>query len=518
VIVVGMDTVRRDEMGVHGQSRGVTPNLDRIAKDSLVFENAWAPAPRTRPSFRSATTGRWPKDAKSAPTLGMLLQQQGYKTAGFVANVQLAEELGFARGFDTWHLDNMADADLQVDRALDWINKQADNDALLFVHLMDPHIFYQAPEPYLDRFVNPMDRQGLLDRYNRKDIIKQAQRGMLSDAQKRWIEGRHLGEVAFMDQEIGRLVRTIDALPGQNWLIIHSDHGEEFWDHGGFEHNHTLHDELLHAVLWIRPPGGLNSENKRVKQPVSLVDIVPTVLSAVGVPQDTWPTFDGVDLNDFVKGSSGDLEKSLEVRPLQIGHMMYSPEQWGVVVGADKYILTTGTGDVTWTREGVTQQGPDSDLEGALSQATGWPILQGWRLRFSELSGPIVLHSGRDFGVVEVIDPEDLRSGRANLEWGETPERHRDDVATLSVSKDRKRLEIKPGSSPHGVVFVQGHPESMLTACGVEVSTGEAITLCGQTLSLVRGAYLREGLGEPILSPAPDSSRTEALKALGYLE
>ena len=519
VIIVGMDTVRRDDLGVHGQRLGATPNLDRIASESLVFDNAWAPAPRTRPSFRSATTGRWPLDGRTAPTLGMLLKKQGFQTAGFVANVQLAEELGFARGFDTWLLDNMADADVQVDRAVGWLEAHREDDVLLFIHLMDPHIFYQAPEPFLDRFTQADDRQGMPDKYNRKHIIKQARRGLLSDGQKRWIRGRHMGEVAFMDQEIGRLVSAIDALPGRNTVVFHSDHGEEFWDHGGFEHNHSLHDELLRAILWVRPPGGVSDEAHRVSRPVSLVDIVPTVLGTLGVPKETWPTFDGDDLSPFLAGPAPTLAKSLEVRPLQIGHMMYSPEQWGVIVGSDKYILTTGTGRVSWSRDGVSQSGSDSDLEGALSQATGWPVLQGWRLSFSKLSGPLVLRGGRQFGLAEVIDPEDLKSRRANLEWGETPEHQREDVASLVLSQDRRQLDVTPGRVPTGVIFIQGSSESPLTGCdGEPVQPGPAVSLCGQTVSLQRGSYLSESNPGPSVAVDMDPLREASLKALGYLE
>ena len=517
IIVVGMDTVRRDEMGVHGQSLGATPHLDRIAASSVVFENAWAPAPRTRPSFRSATTGRWPLQARFSPNLGMLLKALDYRTAGFVANVQLSKELGFARGFDTWKLDNMADANVQVDAALAWLDGHQNDNTMVFLHLMDPHIFYRAPEPFLDQFTHPQDRQGMPDRYNRKDVLKQQRRGLLSAEQKRWIRGRHMGEVAFMDQEIGRFVKAVDRLPGQTWVIFHSDHGEEFWDHGGFEHNHTLHDELLRAILWIRPPGGV--KGTLINGPVSLVDIVPTVLGLLGVPDNTWPTFDGFDLSPLLFGSSDELEKSLEVRPLQIGHMMYSPEQWGVILGDEKYVLTTGTGQVEWTKAGVPQEGSSVELEGALSQATGWPILQGWRLKFTNLVNPLILKSGREFGWVEIIDPEDLKAGRANIEWGEIPDHQPDDVASLVVSDDRKRLEIRPGRAPSGVVFIQGDSKATITSCNNEVVVVASTTsLCGNDIEWSRGAFLRED-GEAYRPlKTIDPSTTEALQSLGYLD
>ena len=134
VIVVGMDTVRSDHMGFLGHTGGLTPALDAVARDAIVFERAWAPAPRTRPSFRSATTGRWPIPDGDAPTLAALLGAHGFQTAGFVANVQLSEELGFAEGFDTWVLDNMATADAQVDAALGWLRERPGEDVFLSLH------------------------------------------------------------------------------------------------------------------------------------------------------------------------------------------------------------------------------------------------------------------------------------------------------------------------------------------------------------------------------------------------
>jgi arylsulfatase A-like enzyme len=512
-------------MGIHGGPTGLTPQLDKIANSATVFEHAWAPAPRTRPSFRSATTGRWPRDARTAPTLGTLLSKHGLKTAGFVANVQLSAELGFSEGFDTWALDNMAPADEQVDAALSWLNTYQDQDAFLFVHLMDPHIFYTAPEPFLDRFTDPIEREGLPNRYNRKRIEEQQRLGLLSAAQKRWIQGRHKGEVAYMDQAIGRLVTTADAMPGDTWVVIHSDHGEEFWDHGGFEHNHSLHDELLRAVFWIRPPEGLGQELRRIEAPVSLVDLAPTVLGFLGADSLSWPTFDGVDLSPFVRGEdTDDLAKRLTNRPLQIGHMMYAPEQWGVVVGADKYILTTATGETTWTHNNTRKVGRSVALEGALSEATGAPILSGWRLRFTHLSDPIRLQSDKPVGHTEVIDPEAIRRYRANLEWGERPEKDRTEVATITLSSDRREILITPSAKPSGVVFIGGAPEhSTLSAVCDGVVTalqvGPSQKACGQDITLFEGPYLRLPAPEPpSTSTSPSAETTAALQQLGYLD
>ena len=524
VIVVGMDTVRSDHMGFLGHTGGLTPALDAVARDAIVFERAWAPAPRTRPSFRSATTGRWPIPGRQAPTLGALLGAQGFQTAGFVANVQLSQELGFAEGFDTWVLDNMATADAQVDAALGWLRERPGADVFLSLHLMDPHIFYTPPEPFTDRFTDAADRQGMPDRYNRMNVIKQDQRGLLTPGQKRWIQGRYQGEIAFMDQELGRFVAAIDALPGETWLVFHSDHGEEFWDHGGFEHNHSLHDELVSAVLMIRPPKGEAVSSARIDRPVSLVDIPPTVLALMGVPEGGWPTFDGLDLSPLWSGEAGDrLEKRLSSRPLQLGHMMYSREQWGVIRGEDKYVVTTATGEVAWTRGGDVQEGPDAGLDGALSEATGWPVLRGWRVSFRGLDGPLKLRFQQPVTRATVIDPEALRERRANLAWGERPARTPGDVAMLELSEDGRTLGIVPGPEATGVVFVATNTQTNALRSGC-VGDGDAVLVageqqvCGATIRLRAGPYVDQPYVEVEDASDRDEASIETLKMLGYLD
>jgi len=524
VLIVGMDTLRRDHTGTHGHSGGVTPGLDEIAASSFVFDQAWAPAPRTRPSFRSAGTGRWPREGAGAPTLGTLLSQQGFSTAGFVANVQLSRELGFSEGFDTWTLDNMADANVQVDSALGWLAGHAEENSLLFVHFMDPHIFYTAPEPFLDQFTSPLDREGLPDHYNRKRIIEQQRLGLLSAAQKRWIQGRYMGEVAFMDREISRLVEAVDDLPGETWMVFHSDHGEEFWDHNGFEHNHTLNDELLRAVLWVRPPGGRASGPERLSTPVSLVDIVPTLLGLLDIDRGRWPTFDGVDLSPLIREaeSADELKKRLSERPLQIGHMMYSREQWGVVQGSSKYILTTATGEVSWTESGAVKTGRSSELEGALTEAIGVPLLDGWRVHFGELTSTLTIHLDSPSGHSEVIDPEALVRRRANLAWGEVPARTRSEVATVTQSQDKRTITVVPGTKASGTVFVSASTASGLlsVSCGGEEASlkpGTPQAVCGTQITAWAGPYLKvDSVSEA--DTRPTTAEISALKELGYIE
>ncbi len=157
VIVIGMDTTRPDHWGFYGYDRATTPNLDRLLGESAVFMRTWAPAPRTRPSFRTATTGQYPLQAVGAKNIGAVFQEQGFATAGFVANVHLVPRFDFDDGFDVWAFDGTAKADQQVDSALAWLEQNQERDTYMFLHVMDPHIPYNAPGEFHDKVVTDPD-------------------------------------------------------------------------------------------------------------------------------------------------------------------------------------------------------------------------------------------------------------------------------------------------------------------------------------------------------------------------
>ncbi len=534
IVVIGLDTLRKDHVGVHGYDRPVSPSMDKIAGQSIVFEEAWTPAPRTRPSFRSATTGRWPLNAVGAPTLGEVFAAEGWSTAGFVANVQLAPRLGFADGFDVWSYDNMADGDKQVDRTLDWLQANSQQDAFVFLHLMDPHIFYEAPKPFLDRYAGAFDNEGLSDRYNRWDINKRMETDRLSSEQQRWIEARYDGEIAFMDRQLARLVQTIDGLPGETLIVFHTDHGEEFWEHGAFEHNHSLYNELVAAILWVRPPRGWGGGPHRISAPVSLVDIAPTLTSLAGIDTKSVP-FDGVDLSPFLSADKASLAPALatdlEARPLPLGHMMFNREQWGVIHADTKYILHTASGeeelyDLNADPSESANRAPEVDttgMQGLLSQATGWPVLAGWRLQFTKLPHPTTITFKQPIGRAFILDPEVDRLRRANLEWGEVPPLQASDVATITTNEDRTEITILPGTNPSGILFIEGpgeddRAEATCTLGGSNLRPRGRSSLCSRRATLSAGPLLFPTDDAGTQRDAPEEQTVEALRSLGYLD
>ncbi len=473
VVVIGIDTLRADELGVNGYARDTSPHLDALAARSTVFDNAWAPAPRTRPSFRTATTGRWPRRAMGAPTLGSLVARAGLQTAGFVANVHLAPRLGFAEGYDLWHYDNGANAQQQVDGSIAWLDDHADEDSFLFLHIMDPHIFYLAPEPFRDRFTDPADRGDLPERYNRWMVQDWEAQGQLTEGEKRFMRGRYDGEVAFVDDQLGRFLDHLDSLPGRTLVLLHTDHGEEFWDHGGFEHNHSLYEELTHTLLWVALPGSAEAHGRRAAVAVSLADIAPTVLDALDVPAQDWPDMDGRSLWPLIDpdqlAAAPRMLAALEARPLHQGYIMFGHERWSVVARDEdralhKYILHTDSGqEELYDLSTDPREQRDLAAEGfldpwrrALGQATSWPVGAGWRVSLVEPREAFTLHFSEPIDRAGVIDPEAAVQRRANLEWGELPATLPDDVAQVSLSDDHHSVTITPGPKPSGTVYLLG--------------------------------------------------------------
>lgn len=541
VVVVGIDTLRVDHLGTHGYDKPTSPGLDALAKQSVVFDRAFAPAPRTRPSFRTATTGRWPLPALGAPTIGEVMQRAGFSTGGVVANVHLAPKMGFNEGFGSWDYENSALAEDQVDRALAWLERHRDEDSFLFLHIMDPHLFYLPPRPFLNLFTGDLEEGPLGDRYNRWMVLREVKRRRLNEEHRAHMEARYDGEIAYTDLQLSRFVAELDRLPGKTLLVLHSDHGEEFWEHDSYEHNHTLYNELVRAMLWIRPPGGWGGGPHRVSAPVSLADIAPTLFDAVGVAPEARPPVDGTSLAPYVDPARGaeiaGLNERLNGRPLHVGYLMYDTERWGLIDGDIKYILHTVSGQEE-LYDLARDPGELNNLarvrqdelprwRARLGEATGWPVGPGWRIDLTALSRPFEIRFESPIIEAGVIDPEAARERRANLEWGERPPVLPQDVARVTVSEDRLLVRVEPGTHPTGTLYVLG-PGPL--AAGT-ISDGENEIPLQPALRVVGGARVRFRSGTVIVpkeseadylhldfGSSDDDASIEALRELGYME
>ena len=256
VVVVGLDTTRYDHLSVNGYERGSTPELDAFHRSGVVFASAWTPAPRTRPSFRAATTGRRPLEAVGAPNIAEVFQREGFATAGIVANPHLQPRFDFDQGFDTWTFDGRADAGGQVDDALSWLEEQKHRDTYLFLHFMDAHMIYDAPGEWRNKYADPAGAE-LPERVKRGEVLSMMRKGALTEPQKVQLEALHDGEMAYMSHELGRFFDALDAMPGKTLVLIHSDRGEDGQGDGvhgrGLSRGHPVTDvEVLRDGLPTR--------------------------------------------------------------------------------------------------------------------------------------------------------------------------------------------------------------------------------------------------------------------------
>lgn len=309
VVYVVVDTLKASGLGAWGYEQPVSPNLDAIAAEGVLFERAYSASPWTAPSFGTLFTGQPPLvheagiRSRSAPKVGGLrmralradvptlpeLLGEGVTSGAILNNSLLHPTMGYGRGFDTYdHQDAFGsryrNAQTVTADALQWVDTHGDGDFLLVVHYFDPHIGYEAPEPFRTRFATGEPGRVDIPFWRQNKQIRKGTFGATPEEQA-YVRGLYDGEVAYTDHAIGTLVEGLEqrGILDTAWLVVTSDHGEEHWEHGGFEHGHRYEDEVTRVPLLLRAPGGSWGAGTRVKAPVSHQDIVPTVLDGFGL-------------------------------------------------------------------------------------------------------------------------------------------------------------------------------------------------------------------------------------------
>jgi arylsulfatase A-like enzyme len=500
VVVVAVDTTRQDDLSFYGNPRPTTPEIDAWIGTGVAFDHTWATAPRTRPSFRSSTTGRLPLDLVGQTNISEVFTANGFATGGFVANVHLQPRFDFDDGFDVWKFDGAADAAVQVDRALGWLEDTRQVDSFLFLHLMDPHMAYDAPGEFRERFLSDPDPD-LPVKVKRSEVLGMMKAGTLDDRKKAHLRALHDGELAYTSHELGRLFDAIDRMPGRSLVVLYSDHGEEFWEHGGFEHNHSLYDELTRTVFALRPRGGM-SQGVRVPAPVTLMDLAPTLYDLFGFADA--PGSHGRTLVPLLAG--GGSTPAWPDRALPVGYLQYSHERWGVVWNDHKYVLHTGTGreelydlvNDPREQEDLSTLRDLAPYRVRVNEAHGVPVGPGWRVRLTLEPGapPLTLELPAPALAADVLDPESVVEHRANVEWGELPRRLPDDIGAVTLSSDNRTVTFTPGPDPDGILYV-------LFEAPVEPD-GAALRLGDEALALEdakRGRLWRAGERSVLLEP-----------------
>lgn len=321
VLLIVVDTLRADKLGCYRNPLGLTPHIDKLAAEGYRFSWAFSHAPWTLPATASLLTSSYPQQHgaggshgdirnfkginSEVRTLAECLWDQGYDTAAIVNVLFLAEKFGLKRGFDLYDY-KAQDADQKNERkatevtdwSIEWIKshqKESDRPFFLLVHYFDPHLRYDPPPAFRRKFARPEDRETTDTLFGSEAQMLSFRRGEIPVDQipvKR-LEALYNGEVAYTDDEIGRLLDAIEdmKLADTTVVALTSDHGEEFLDHNGFEHGHTLYDEMIRVPLIIRAHGakpGFSVKN------VGHIDVAPTLCELAGVQPD--PVFQGRSL------------------------------------------------------------------------------------------------------------------------------------------------------------------------------------------------------------------------------
>jgi choline-sulfatase len=299
VLIITLDTTRADRLTPYGYMSASMPHLEWLAREGVVFDQAISVAPLTLPAHCSLFTGLYParhgvRHNASAPlpasaaTLAEALQQEGFRTAGFVASIVLDPDRGLAQGFQTYAgvgdggqtpTFGQRRADAVVDEAIRWLDSHTER-FLLWTHFYDPHRPYEPPRTF----------------------------GSVSDP--------YVGEIAFVDSQIGRLIGALErrGVLEETLVVVVGDHGESLGEHGERDHGIFLYESVLRVPLIIRAS---SYRAGRVGGVVRLIDVMPTVLDYLGI---AGPPMDGLTLTPLLAGGPPlDLEAYAESFDLRDG-------------------------------------------------------------------------------------------------------------------------------------------------------------------------------------------------------
>ncbi|TCP63742.1 sulfatase [Baia soyae] len=327
IILIAIDTLRADRLGCYGYHNDISPNIDGLAKDGVLFENMIAENNVTQSSFTTMLTGKNPYQhgiVNMKPTkipqrlipLPVFLQRKGYKTAAVDCNYRITGKSNpwFKKGFDTYldpsenrptHL-NLSAKEINQS-AIPWLKKHAqDPDFFLFLHYWDPHYPYQPEGEFADWSSEQSPVRAQANEPSLKACLREPLWSFISKYNQdqksiAQIQKDYDGTVKQVDHYIGELVEEIKQLGiyEDTMIILTSDHGESLGEHNIFFDHHGLYESTLHVPLMITCPQKLPSQ-KRVSRLVQHADIVPTImdLAEIPIPKEMGP-IDGTSLLDF---------------------------------------------------------------------------------------------------------------------------------------------------------------------------------------------------------------------------
>ena len=320
IVLISLDTLRADDVSPYGAAPALSPVLQAFAEEAVLFEHARAQAPQTAPSHMSLFTSMYPSAhgvqnvqhgvdpetgrrgplieavPDSIPTLAQVLSAAGYRSIGLTDGGNLNAAHGFPRGFEEYTLD-LSGGRAQLEDGKRWVAELAAGEQpfFLFWHTYEIHAPYVSPGPYVDRWApkaydgvlaGVLDQLEGLDFKRRFAAMKSVfwkDKADFGWDESAYLHGLYRAGVQYTDELMGELFESLRASGAfdESIIVVLSDHGEEFYEHGQWQHD-QVYEECLRVPLMIRLPGGVGG-GTRIETPVALMDVMPTLLELVDV-------------------------------------------------------------------------------------------------------------------------------------------------------------------------------------------------------------------------------------------
>ncbi len=295
VILIVPDALRADHLGCYGYGRPTSPQIDKFAADSLLFEKAMSNSPWTKPSMGSVFTSTYPHEHKAFSwmdnlpneclTLAEILRNRNYATFSIQTNPSITKKHNFKQGFRYYHEMVLEKGEIVTSTFNTWIKKHKKKPFFAYLHYMDTHFPYNAPQEFSKIFGLEDDTLFTPGEFQTMDVRLLGEMG-LSKHDKQSLVNLYDAAIKYFDSNFAKIVDNLkqSGILNKTIIILTSDHGEEFWEHDGFAHGHTVYNELLHVPLIIGYSSHLPGTN--IKSYVQLLDFFPTILSLAKIKND----------------------------------------------------------------------------------------------------------------------------------------------------------------------------------------------------------------------------------------
>lgn len=366
VIIVSIDALQARHLRSHGYPLATTPNLDRFLTRAYLFKNALTPAPWTTPSHMSIFTSWYPSEHKvvnqfvdsgtdgnnikmvtanlkelspAAVTLAQILKKNGYVTAGFTGDAGLKATHGHGQGFDKFYDETkFGGLDTSQPLALEWLEKNKDKRFFLFLHGYDVHGMYAPANGFDFRYVKkPYNGKYTGSTAEWNALRREGLAGpgpILSDDDTAFWRAIYDEKISLADEQFGKLLQYLrkNGLMENSIIVVLSDHGTAFLEHGKFYHGNTLYGELVDVLLAIRVPG--QEKGAKIESLVSTLDVAPTILSILGIKGPSITRMKGIDLTPATRGKDVSRDIFIETDYLLYTHKrgIQTPDGWKMIL------------------------------------------------------------------------------------------------------------------------------------------------------------------------------------------